>query len=102
MAYSTTSEQIEALAAEIGKNVYLDIAKWHLYLGDAKLHTPLAERLYPLLENKNISESAVNEALQSMTVAIGGGRRQLPLAEFLPASAQRDLLRLLEDYQDNL
>ncbi|MBD0336373.1 MAG: DUF3181 family protein [Cyanobacteria bacterium Co-bin13] len=102
MAYSTTSEAIEALAAEIGENIYLDIAKWHLYLGDAKLHTPLAERLYPLLQNRSLSENAVNDALQTMTVAIGGGRRQLPLAEFLPSSGQRDLMRLLEDYQNKL
>nr|MBA3920439.1 DUF3181 family protein [Nostocaceae cyanobacterium] len=27
----TTNETIEALAADIGKDVYMDIAKWHLY-----------------------------------------------------------------------
>ena len=38
MAYSNTSEAIEALAQDIAENVYIDIAKWHLYLGDAKLN----------------------------------------------------------------
>ncbi|HEY9764516.1 MAG TPA: DUF3181 family protein [Trichocoleus sp.] len=102
MAYYTTSEKIEALAADIGGNIYLDIAKWHLYLREAKLHTLVAERLFPLLQDKNLSESAITNALQSMTVTIGGGRRELPLLDFLPTSCQRELLRLLEDYQDKL
>ncbi|MGL6338716.1 MAG: DUF3181 family protein, partial [Waterburya sp.] len=34
-----TTQEIEALAAQIGENVYIDIAKWHLYLNDAHLHT---------------------------------------------------------------
>lgn len=102
MAYYNTSEKIEALAADIGGNIYLDIAKWHLYLREAKLHTLVAERLYPLLQDKNLSENAITNALQSMTVVIGGGRRELPLLDFLPVPCQRELLRLLEDYQDKL
>ncbi|HAX78262.1 MAG TPA: thylakoid-associated protein, partial [Cyanobacteria bacterium UBA11372] len=47
MAKTNTTESIEALAAEIGENVYMDIAKWHLYLREAHLHTLLAERMYP-------------------------------------------------------
>lgn len=47
MVKANTREIIEALAAEIGENVYMDIAKWHLYLSDAHLHTVLAEQLYP-------------------------------------------------------
>lgn len=102
MAYSSTSEAIEALAVEIGENIYLDIAKWHLYLGDAKLHTPLAEQLYPLLKNKSLSESAVTDVLKSFKVEIGGGRGQVSLLDVMPISGQRDLMRLLEDYQDSL
>ncbi|MFM7450504.1 MAG: DUF3181 family protein, partial [Leptolyngbyaceae cyanobacterium] len=33
----STSADVEALAAEIGENIYIDIAKWHLYLSDAHL-----------------------------------------------------------------
>ena len=43
------NQQIEELAAEIGDKVYIDVAKWHLYLQDAKLHTLVAEQVYPLL-----------------------------------------------------
>ena len=45
------NQQIEDLAAEIGDKVYIDVAKWHLYLKDAKLHTTLAEQVFPLLNN---------------------------------------------------
>jgi hypothetical protein len=36
-----TAEAIERFAAEIGEQVYIDVAKWHLYLKDAHLHTAL-------------------------------------------------------------
>ena len=45
MAKTNTSQAIESLAAEIGNNVYIDIAKWHLYLREAHLHTVVAERV---------------------------------------------------------
>lgn len=99
MAYAT--EAVESLAAEIGENIYMDIAKWHLYLGDAKLHTPLAERFYPLMENGNLTEDAVMQALQSMNVTVGG-KRDIPLSDLIPAKKQQELVRLLEEYQRNL
>ncbi|NET47260.1 MAG: DUF3181 family protein, partial [Merismopedia sp. SIO2A8] len=49
MAMANTTEAIEALAAEIGENIYIDVAKWHLYLRDAHLHTAIAEQIYPMV-----------------------------------------------------
>lgn len=102
MAYSNTSEAIEALAYQIAENVYLDVAKWHLYLGDAKLHVPLAEQLYPLLNENRLSEAAVNEVLQNMRIPTGGGRQQLAIVDLIPKPVQADLMRLLEDYKDQM
>ncbi|VEP12145.1 conserved hypothetical protein [Hyella patelloides LEGE 07179] len=96
-----STAEIEALAAEIGENIYLDIAKWHLYLSDAHLHTPLAEKLYPLIEDDEISEAAVNKILESTTVQIGGGKKTLPLTDFLPMQCQVNLIDLLEEFQKN-
>lgn len=96
-----STAEIEALAAEIGENIYLDIAKWHLYLSDAHLHTPLAEKLYPLIEDDEISEAAVNKILESTTVQIGGGKKTLPLTDFLPMQCQVTLIDLLEEFQKN-
>lgn len=102
MAYSTTSEAIEALAQDIAENVYIDVAKWHLYLGDAKLHVPLAEQIYPLLDANRLSSENINQILREMKVPIGGGRDQLSLINLLPTTCQNDLMRLLEDFRDRL
>lgn len=102
MAYGNTSESIEALAYQIAENIYIDVAKWHLYLGDAKLHIPLAEQLFPLIDDNRLSEANVNEVLQNMRISIGGGRQQLPLMQLIPQSCQSDLMQLLEDYQAQL
>lgn len=97
---SPPAETLEKLAANIGEAVYLDIAKWHLYLNDAKLHTLVAQRLYPLVTDNRIGESDVTVVLQDITVPVGGGRRQLPLMDLIPAGCMSDLLQVLEDFQD--
>ncbi|KPQ39554.1 MAG: Protein of unknown function (DUF3181) [Phormidium sp. OSCR] len=96
---TASTSEIEKLAAEIADKIYLDIAKWHLYLGDARLHVPLAERFYPLLESDNLSDTAVESVLREISVAVGGGRRELPLLDLLPMQGQRDLMDLLDAYQ---
>jgi len=93
------TERLESLAADIGQDVYLDIAKWHLYLRDAHLHTVLAERLYPLLVENNLSEDQVTQILQTLLVRIGGGKRELPLLDLLPMQGQITLMEILERYQ---
>ncbi|MEL6468714.1 MAG: DUF3181 family protein [Cyanobacteria bacterium J06623_4] len=102
MAIATSSENIEALAAEIGENIYMDIAKWHLYLGVAKLHTSLAEKLMPMVTEGNISEDEVTKVLQDIPIKLGGGRRTVPLADLLPMQCMVNLVDLLEEYQRNL
>lgn len=100
MANST--EIIENLAAEIGENIYIDVAKWHLYLSEAHLHTTVAERVYPLLEDKAISEKSVMKILREITVKLGGGKLEVSLADLLPMQSQVNLIDLLEEYQDNI
>ncbi|MBD2095144.1 DUF3181 family protein [Trichocoleus sp. FACHB-591] len=102
MAKTNTTELLEALAADIGENVYMDIAKWHLYLSDAHLSTPLAEQLYPLLTSSSVNENRVQQILSSMSVKLGGGRREVPLLDLLPMQCQVTLMDLLEKYQDQL
>ncbi len=99
MANSNTTQEIEALAAEIGDKIYIDVAKWHLYLSDAHLHTTVAEQVYPLLENKSLSEEQVKNILQRISVPIGEGRSELPLFSLLPRQALTDLMELLEKSQ---
>jgi hypothetical protein len=99
MARINTTEAIEALAAEIGDNVYIDVAKWHLYLNDAHLHTTLAEQLYPLLTGGNLAADRVTQILQKIPVKLGGGKREVPLADLLPMQCQVNLMDILEEYQ---
>ncbi len=102
MSTASSTELLESLAAEIGENIYMDIAKWHLYLGAAKLHTPLAEKLLPLVTNDDISEDGVTKVLKDIPIKLGGGRKTLPLAELLPMQCQVNLIDLLEEFQRNM
>ncbi len=99
MANANSTELLESLAAEIGENIYMDIAKWHLYLGVAKLHTPLAEKLLPLVTAGNVSEDGVTKVLQDIPIKVGGGRKTLSLAELMPMQCHVNLIDLLEDFQ---
>lgn len=99
MAKTNTTEILEALAADIGDNVYIDISKWHLYLSDAKLHTIVAEKMYPLLTANSVDEDRVTAALQSIHVKIGGGRKEISLLDLLPLQCQVSLVDILEKYQ---
>jgi hypothetical protein len=96
------TQEIEALAAQIGENIYIDVAKWHLYLSDAHLHTSVAEKVYPLLEKNALNEDAVANILQQIPVKLGGGKIELPLADLLPMQCLVNLLDLLEDYQKDM
>lgn len=101
MANLNSTRLIESLAAEIGDGIYLDIAKWRLYLSNARLHTILAERLYPLMVDGSWNESKVLEVLRSIPIQLGGGRHELPLLELLPIHCQVDLMHILEEFQKN-
>jgi hypothetical protein len=102
MARTNTTEFIEDLAADIGKEVYIDIAKWHLYLSDAHLATVVAQRVYPLLTNNTLDESEVLKILENIPVSLGGGKREVPLIDLLPTRCQVNLMDLLEEYQRKL
>jgi Protein of unknown function (DUF3181) len=96
---ANTTLAIESLAAEIGENVYIDIAKWHLYLRDAHLHTILAQQLYSILEDGNLDADRVGQVLQNIPVKLGGGKRELPLADLIPMQCQVQLMDILEEFQ---
>ncbi|NMF59853.1 MULTISPECIES: DUF3181 family protein [Pseudanabaena] len=93
----STTERIEQLAAAIAEDVYIDIAKWHLYLNDAHLHRPLAEKFYPMIV-AGIKASDVSQVLEETKIAIGGGKREIPLSDLIPSSCQNRLLTILEEF----
>ena len=99
---ANTTQAIESLAAEIGENVYIDIAKWHLYLNDAHLHTVVAQQLYPMLEDGDLDADRVGQVLQGIPVKLGGGKREVPLADLIPMQCQVQLMDVLEEFQRNM
>ncbi len=99
MASISSSEALETLAADIGETVYIDVAKWHLFLSNAHLHTTVAEKLYPLLSGNKLSEDQVTQVLQSIPVKLGGGKREVPLADLIPMQCMVNLMDLLEEFQ---
>ena len=102
MTSNSTTLIIESLAAEIGDKVYIDIAGWHLYLSDAKLHTNLAEKFYPILAEEVPSEAQVGEILQSVSVKLGGGKKEVPLIDLLPMQCQIDLIEVLAEFKQEM
>jgi hypothetical protein len=102
MANALSASDLDALASEIGKTIYIDVAKWHLYLTDAHLDTVLAKQLAPLVTAGSLEESQVMQVLSALTVPLGGGKRELPLLELLPMQCQVNLMDLLEDFQRRL
>jgi len=98
MAQVPSNPEIEQLAAAIGEEVYIDVARWHLYLRDAHLHTVLAEQLAPQVMAGKVDENAVTEILQGIPVKVGGGRKELPLADLLPMQSLLNLLDVLEEF----
>lgn len=98
MVNEQRTQTVESLAAEIGENIYIDVAKWHLYLADAHLHTVVAEKVYPMIENEEVSEDAVIDILRQISVSLGAGRKEVPLLELLPIQCQMNLVDLLEEF----
>ncbi len=92
-----TAEEIEELAATIGEVVYMEVAKWRLYLNDAHLHVALAEGIAPLLEENRLDREELLECLQSFTVTLGSGKN-VPITDLIPDRVITQLWEiLLED-----
>ena len=96
-----STQQIEQLAAEIGDKIYIDVAKWHLYLQDAKLHTLVAEQVFPLLTS-GLTGDKLTEVLNGISIDLGGGRLKTPLLNLIPVTSQARLMDILQEYARNL
>ncbi len=91
------NQVVDQIAADIGDRIYIDVAKWHLYLKDAKLHSGLAESFLPMCESGKIDEPAVKAVLADVKIKLGGGKQELSLSELIPTAVIGDLVRILEN-----
>ncbi|MCS6782178.1 MAG: DUF3181 family protein [Gloeomargarita sp. SKYBB_i_bin120] len=99
MSNPEVTEIIERLAADLGDRVYMDIARWHLYLRDAKLDKVLAQRIYEQVQKGPLREEQALALLREIPVEIGGGRRQIPLLDLIPMQGQLAYMDIVEAFQ---
>jgi hypothetical protein len=88
--------QLAELSLLIADRIFVQVAGWHLYLGDAKLAQPLAEELAGLLGQG--AAVAVRQALERIQVPVGGGSTRLPLARLIPPGQLVDLEEIVEPF----
>jgi hypothetical protein len=102
-----TRTPYDALADKIGRDVYVDIQGWHLYLKDARvpgaglsLAQALAQKIGPTLSRGGRFSQADAEALlRRVPLALGGGKAKLPLLDALPAACVADFIDAVVDFE---
>jgi hypothetical protein len=87
---------LEELSRAIADRLYVQVAGWHLYLGDAGLAQILAIECAARLDQG--AEVCARQALEAVQVPIGGGATRLPLARLVPAGQLRDLEDVLQPF----
>jgi hypothetical protein len=90
------AQDLEELKRTLADRLYLQVASWHLYLGDAGLAETLALECAGRLDQG--AEVCARQALEAVQVPIGGGSTRLPLARLVPAGQLRDLEEILEPF----
>ncbi len=91
-----SASAIRDLQQQIADRLYIQIAGWHLYLGDAGLAEALAIECAARLEQG--AGVCARQALEAVQVPIGGGSSRLPLARLVPAGQLQDLEDLLVNH----
>lgn len=91
-----SASEMQDLERALADRIYLQVAGWHLYLGDAGLAKALAIECAAHLD-QGISVCA-RQALEAVQVPIGAGSMRLPLARLVPAGQLRDLEEVLEAF----
>lgn len=90
------AQDLEDLTRTLADRLYLQVATWHLYLGDAGLAEILALECAGRLDQG--AEVCARQALEAVQVPIGGGATRLPLARLVPAGQLRDLEEILQPF----
>ncbi|TCD57677.1 DUF3181 domain-containing protein [Synechococcus sp. BS56D] len=93
---SLDAASLRDLSNNLSDRLYLQIANWHLYLGDAGLAEALAIECSARMDQG--AAVAARQALEAVQVPIGGGSTRLPLARLMPSAQLRDLEEILEEY----
>ncbi len=90
------SAALRELQLSIADHLFIQVASWHLYLGDAGLAEALAIACNAKLEQG--ANVAARHGLESVQVQLAGGITSLPLARLMPPGQLFDLEEILEPY----
>jgi hypothetical protein len=93
---SLSAQDLEDLTRAIADRLYVQVASWNLYLGDAGLADTLACECAARLDQG--AAVCARQALEAVQVPIGGGGTRLPLARLVPPGQLRDLEDLVQPY----
>ncbi len=88
--------ELRDLQISIADQIYIQVANWRLYLGDAGLAEALSVEC--IGRSARGPSVAVKEALEAIKVPLAGGMTSLPLSELIPSEQVRDLQEILEPY----
>ena len=87
---------LQDLELAIADKLYIQVANWRLYLGDAGLANSLALECMARLEEG--PESAAKKSLAVIEVSLAGGRTLVQLEELMPSGQVNDLIDLITPY----
>jgi len=88
--------ELRELQISLSDRIFIQVAGWHLYLGDAGLAESLAIECAAKLD-QGVSV-AVRKSLESIQVSLAGGSTRLPLARLIPPAQILDLEEILDPY----
>lgn len=103
---SSNKTPYDDLASSIGKDIYIDVMGWHLFLRDVKIsggEQSLAQALATkigsdLMATGRFDEQAVEEVLKRTPVALGRGKVTVSLMDVVPNIVLDDLKRLCDEF----
>ncbi len=93
---SFDSSKIRDLSLAISDRIYIQIEKWHLYLGDAGLSEELAMECQANIQSG--AAIAARKAFEAVQVTLGGGNSKLPLSKLISSQQFFELEEILEPY----
>lgn len=102
---SSNKGPYEELIDAIGKDCYIDIAGWHLFLKDIKVEgqTSLATVLGTKLGEDMMSRGScdgrdIEDALKKVPIKLGQGKMTVALKDVMPSFCVSDLMDLCEEF----
>ena len=96
------------LAENIGRDCYVDVNGWHLFLKDMKpqgsFHRGLANVVIGTIvkNGKKCSEEDMTEILKTVKVPLGGGKMEASLFDLMPKRCVDDFVDIAKRYADDL